>query len=97
MVNMLLEAVVALVTVFSLAVMAISAVSYRRSGSRKVLLVSVAFAIIFVKGLILSVGLLQEDVEWESLLLASTVMDAATVTLLFVALVLKRGRGPAED
>jgi len=37
---MLLEAVVALVTVFSLAVAAISAVSYRRSGSRKVLLVN---------------------------------------------------------
>jgi hypothetical protein len=94
---MLLEAVVALVTVFSLAVAAISAVSYRRSGSRKVLLVSVAFAIIFAKGLILSAGLLREDVEWETLLLVSTLMDAATVALLFVALVLRRGRGPATD
>ena len=86
MVFMLLEALVALVTVFSLAVAVISAVSYRRSGSRKVLLVGEARAFYF-----------RPEGEWEALLLASAIMDAATVALLFVALVLRRGRGPAKD
>ena len=87
----MLEAIVALVTIFTLAVAAISAASYRRSGSRKVLLVSVAFGLLFLKGLVFSAGLLREDVDWETLVLASVLVDAAVASLLFAALVLRRG------
>ncbi len=94
---MLLEVVVAVVTVFSIAVAAISAGSYRRSGNRKVLMAAVAFALMAAKGLGLTAGLLVEDVDWETLVLLSVLLDAAVVVLLFIALVLRKGRDDSQD
>jgi hypothetical protein len=94
---MLLEVVVAVVTVFSFAVAVISAGSYRRSGNMKVLIAAVAFALMAAKGVGLTAGLLVEDVDWEALVLLSVLLDAAVVVLLFTALVLRKGRDANQD
>ena len=86
-----LEIAAALVTVFMLAVTILSARSYTRSGSRKVLIVTVAFTVFFVKGAILSYGLMLEDVDWEQLMLLALVMDALVAILLFVAVIARKG------
>jgi hypothetical protein len=86
-----LEIAAALVTVFMLAVTALSARSYTRTGSRKVLIVTAAFAVFFVKGAFLSYGLMQEDVNWEWLMLVALLMDAAIAILLFIAIIARPG------
>ena len=86
-----LEIAAALVTVFMIAVTVLSAGSYRRTGSRKVLLVTVAFGLLAVKGGLLSYGLMQEEVSWEELLLLALVMDAFVAIILFVAIIARKG------
>ena len=44
----------------------------------------------FVKGAILSYGLMQEEVEWEQLMLLALVMDALVAILLFMAIIAKK-------
>ena len=88
-----LEIAAALVTVFMLAVTALSARSYARTGSRKVLIVTAAFAVFFVKGAILSYGLMREEVDWEGLMLLALVLDAVVAILLFVAIIAR----PAKE
>jgi hypothetical protein len=85
-----LEIAVGLVTVFTLAITVLSARSYMRSGSRKVLIVTCAFGLLFLKGLFMSYGLLKEDVDWEGLLLVSLIMDAVVAVVLFVAIVARK-------
>jgi heme/copper-type cytochrome/quinol oxidase subunit 3 len=85
-----LEIAAGLVTVFTLAITMLSARSYTRSGSRKVLIVTCAFGLLFLKGVILSYGLLQEEVAWESLLLMALVLDAVVAIVLFVAIVVRK-------
>lgn len=85
-----LEIAAALVTVFMLAVTVLSAMSYSRSGSRKVLIVTAAFAVFFVKGAMLSYGLMQEEVDWEWLMLLALVLDAAIAVLLFIAIIARK-------
>ena len=87
-----LEIAAALLTVFMLAVTILSASSYRRTGSRKVLIVTAAFAVFFVKGLVLSIGLLEEEVRWEELMLMALVLDAIVAILLFVAVIARKGQ-----
>ncbi len=86
-----LEVTAALVTVFMLAVTILSARSYRRSGSRKVLIVTIAFALFTLKGALISYGLMQEEVAWEELLLVALVMDALVAILLFMAVIARKG------
>ena len=88
-----LEIAVALVTVFALAVTVISAGSYRRSGSRKVLIITAAFAVFFLKGVVLSAGLMRPDVPWELLILVSIALDAVVAIMLFVAVIAKGSKG----
>ena len=85
-----LEIAVGLVTVFTLAITVLSARSYMRSGSRKVLIVTCAFALFFIKGVLLSYGLLQDEVDWEALMLVGLVMDALVAIVLFVAIVARK-------
>ncbi len=86
-----LEVAAALVTVFMLAVTVLSARSYARTRSRKVLVVTAAFAVFMVKGAVLSYGLMQEEVDWEGLMLLALVMDAVVAILLFVAIIARKG------
>ena len=76
---------------FILAVTFLTARSYGRTRSRKVLIVTIAFALFLVKAVIISYGLMQEDVEWEDLVLASLVLDALVALLLFAAIVTTKG------
>ncbi len=86
-----LEIAAALVTVFMLAVTVLSARSYARTRSRKVLIVTAAFAVFFVKAAVLSYGLMQEEVDWENLVLVALVLDALVAVLLFAAIVSRKG------
>jgi len=86
-----LEIAAAFVTVFMLAVTILSARSYARTKSKKVLIVTAAFAVFFVKGAILSYGLMLEEVDWEDLMLIALIMDALVAILLFVAIIARKG------
>ena len=86
---MLAEIIVAWITVFALAIMVISALSYRRSRSRKVLLVTCAFGLFFIKGLILSFGLLAQ-VDWMSLTIYSIMLDTIILLILFSAIIVRK-------
>jgi hypothetical protein len=90
MIDMLHEIVIALVTVFALTITIISALSYRKSHNRKVLIVTVCFALFFVKGIVLSLGIFMEDAEWGTLLLLSTIFDLVILVLLFMAIISRK-------
>lgn len=87
---MLANIIVAWITVFALAITIISAFSYRRSKSRKVLFVTCAFGLFFLKGLILSVGLLQTQIDWKSLTIYGLILDTIILILLFAAIILRK-------
>ncbi len=87
---MLHEIVIALVTVFALTITIISALSYRKSHNRKVLIVTICFAMFFVKGVVMSVGILMEDVDWGALFLVSAIFDLVILVLLFLAIIARK-------
>jgi hypothetical protein len=91
--NMMHEVLIALITVLALALTIASAFSYRRTRSRKVLVVMVAFAFFFLKGLILTIGIFQGSPDFESLLLYSSIADLTILALLFLSLIVRRGKG----
>lgn len=84
------EIVIALVTVLALAITIISARSYRRSGNKKVLLVTITFALFFVKGLVLSYGVLTGDMDFGTLLLYSSVLDLFILASLFASIIIRK-------
>jgi len=86
---MILEMIIGLITVFSLAITTISALAHRRTGSRKILVVTAAFALFFIKGLILSIGVLQGNTDWELMILYSTLLDFIVMALLFAAIIVR--------
>jgi ABC-type uncharacterized transport system permease subunit len=88
--GMIHEIVIALVTIFALSIMVISAFSYKRSGNRKILIVTLGFGLFFVKGVILSVGILQDNVDWEMLILYSSILDLLVIMLFFVAIIVRK-------
>lgn len=51
------------IMIFALILFIVSMIAYYRTRSNRVLFVSIAFAIFFVKGIILSLGLAYSDVE----------------------------------
>ena len=51
------------IMVFALILFIVSMVAYHRTRNKRVLIVAVAFGIFFVKGIVLSLGLLYPDVE----------------------------------
>jgi len=75
---------------FSLILFAVSAVTYRRVGSRRLLLVSLAFAMFFVKGLLLTVGLFADSLgdAFGSTVLV-TMVDFAIMAFLYLSVVKK--------
>ena len=75
---------------FSLILFAISAVTYKRIGSRRLLLVSLAFAMFFVKGLLLTLGLFIYSIgdNFGSSVLV-TMVDFAIMAFLYLSVVKK--------
>jgi hypothetical protein len=87
---MLHEIIIALVTVLALTITIISARSYKRSGNRKVLLVTITFALFFVKGLVLSYGVLTGDMDFSTLLLYSSLLDLFILMALFASIIIRK-------
>jgi hypothetical protein len=75
---------------FSLILFVISAVTYKRIGSRRLLLVSLAFAMFFVKGLLLTLGLFVNSIGnvFGSDVLV-TMVDFAIMAFLYLSVVKK--------
>jgi hypothetical protein len=48
------------------------------------------FGLFFVKGVILSIGMLQEKVDWEMLILYSSILDLFVIVLFFAAIILRK-------
>lgn len=84
------ETIVGFVTVLALAITILSARSYRRSGNKKVLLVTVTFALFFLKGVVLSYGVLAGDVDLGTLLLYSSLLDLFILMFLFASIIVRR-------
>ncbi|MEE9223974.1 MAG: hypothetical protein V3U51_04420 [Thermoplasmata archaeon] len=84
------EIIIALVTVLALAITIISARSYRRSGNKKVLLVTITFAFFFVKGLVLSYGVLTGEMDFSTLLLYSSLLDLFILMSLFASIIIRK-------
>ena len=51
------------IMIFALILFIVSMIAYYRTRHKRLLLVSIAFAIFFVKGIILSVGLVNTEIE----------------------------------
>lgn len=51
------------IMIFALILFIVSLYAYHRTRNNRVLLVSIAFSIFFVKGVILSLGLINQDIE----------------------------------
>ena len=55
------------IMIFAFILFIVSMFAYYRTRNKRVLLVSIAFAIFFVKGVVLSLGLIYQDIEaWHS-------------------------------
>ncbi len=87
---MLHETIVGFVTVLALAITILSARSYKRSGNKKVLLVTVTFALFFLKGVVLSYGILAGTVDFGTLLLYSSLLDLFILMFLFASIIVRR-------
>lgn len=83
------EIVIALVTIFALTITIISSLSFRKSHNRKVLIVTICFALFFVKGVFMSFGILIGDVDWGTLFLLSSIFDLIILVLLFMAIIIR--------
>jgi hypothetical protein len=75
---------------FSLILFVISAVTYKRIGRRRLLLVSLAFAMFFVKGLLLTMGMFIDSIGgvFDSTVLV-TMVDFAIMAFLYLSVVKK--------
>lgn len=78
----------AVLTVLALVLSFISILAYRRSKKRKLLFVSVAFILFFVKGIWLSFALFNiPRGSWEPFLLPVAVLDCVILILLYISIV----------
>ena len=75
---------------FSLILFVISAVTYKRIGSRRLLLVSAGFGLFFVKGLLLTLGLFVDSIGdvFDTTVLV-TILDFAIMAFLYLSVVKK--------
>ena len=75
----------AFVTIFSVGLLAVSLASYRKYKNLKLLFVSLVFLVFLIKGILLSLGLFNEDIS--SILMSSYagLFDLTVLILLFIA------------
>jgi uncharacterized membrane protein len=62
-VDIWVNALRAWIMIFAFILLIVSIVAYQRTKNKRVLIVSVAFVIFFVKGIILTIGLLDPSIE----------------------------------
>jgi hypothetical protein len=76
---------IAWVTVFSLALFVIGYVSYRRTKHPKILAVSIAFLLYFIKGIVMAVGLYFPHLIAITTELPSILLDVVILLTLYYA------------
>ena len=77
----------AVLTILALALFVISIFAYRRSKNNKILMVSTAFLLFFLKGLWLTYSLFTYPKgEWEVFLAPVAVLDCVILILLYLSL-----------
>jgi hypothetical protein len=76
------------ITIFSIALTVVAAVAYKRVRNQRVLMVTLAFALFAVKGVILTLSLLWEDVS-DTYLAIAVLMDTIIIVLLAMTVLKK--------
>ena len=76
--------IVAWIVIVSLALVLITLLAYRRSEESRLLLVSVAFMLFFLKGILITLTLYANMFSLEYLLLYSSLLDLGILLLLFL-------------
>ncbi len=71
----------AVVTIFAIALTIVAAVAYARVRNKRVLFVAAAFALFAIKGIALTLSLINEEVS-DSYILISVLMDTVIIILL---------------
>jgi hypothetical protein len=87
MVRELVNFLIAWVTVFSLALFVIGFLSYRRTGNPKLLAVSTAFLLYFIKGVVMALGLYFPNIVGVTTELPSILLDVLILLTLYYATV----------
>jgi len=87
---MMLETIIGLMTVFALAITIITFFTYKRTGNQKVLLVSIALGLFFIKGVYLTYNIFYGDPDYPQLLLYSVFLDLLIVVLIFFSIVKRK-------
>ncbi len=76
------------ITIFSIALTVVAAVAYSRVRNTRVLLVTMAFALFAVQGVVLTLSLIYE--EWSDVYLPASVLLDTVIILLLAMTVLKK-------
>ena len=72
-------------TVFSIGLMVISILSYRKSRNKKILFVSLIFIMFIIKGVLLSLSLLNPDLQYLISIPFFALLDLLILSFLFIA------------
>ena len=72
-------------TVFSIGLMVISILSYRKSQNKKILFVSLIFIMFIIKGVLLSLSLLNPDLQYLISIPFFALLDLIILSFLFIA------------
>jgi len=75
----------ALITIFSIGLLVVSLASYKKYKNLKLLFVSLIFGILLIKGILLSIGLFNEDYLFLNSMPYSGLFDLGILVLLFIA------------
>ena len=83
-----LNILAAWITIFSLALTVIAGIAYYRVRNTRVLLVTIAFALFAVQGVVLTLSLIYED--WDDMYLPVSVLLNTVIIVLMAMTVLKK-------
>jgi len=75
----------AFMVVFSLSLLVVAILSFRRSGNAKIALVAAAFMLFLAKGILFSVQLFTDAMSQESLWIGSGLLDIGILATIFLA------------
>jgi hypothetical protein len=81
--------IVGFTTVFSLGLLVISSISYRKSKNKKILFVSLVLLLFFVKNLLLSLNLFTLFLQDTSMIFMLEIFDLLILVFLFIAVLTK--------
>jgi len=87
LVDEVINFLIAWVTVFSLALFVIGYIAYRRTGHPKLLAVSLAFVLYFIKGVVMALGLYYPEIVNVTTELPSILLDVVILLTLYYATV----------